>query len=156
MTMRVCAFIVLAFVLAPMPGHGTPSPLACAGGPVELQRLRDALQIARTHLLASKDNFGPARGRALQKSEEAIAEFDRLSGNAKVTPSEGTDKAQFLGTRYHPHMNRALSAWADAKGLLSNAHCAQVKELDALRLIVGQGISDIYTAFTYNPMGSGH
>lgn len=134
----------------------TGGPLQCLGADGRLQRVRDNLEVASAYLKSSKDNFGPARQRAIDSARDALAEFARLRGNPRLAPTPAAEGAPYLGSHGHPRMHRALTALNELKNDLNGDACRQDARLDAMRQDVAQAISAIYAAFSINPPYSGH
>jgi hypothetical protein len=130
--------------------------LHCLGADTNVQRVRDNLEMALAYLKSSKDNFGPSRQIAIELTEEALTEFERLHGKNILPPTPGTEKAPYAGSHGHPRMHRALAALKNLANDLSKSECQQDTQLDAMRNDVTKAISAIYDAFTFNPPNSGH
>ena len=129
--------------------------LQCIGSAIEVQDVRDKLEVAAAYLIASRDNFGPGRQRAIARTRDAVVEFERLHGEPHLAPTPGTETAQYLGARLHPRMSRALTALKDVKRRLDQPGCERDVRLEALRQAVVKAISGIGDAFSFNPAGGG-
>ncbi|MBB3211338.1 hypothetical protein FHW67_000586 [Herbaspirillum sp. Sphag1AN] len=105
---------------------------------------------------SSKDNFGPARQRAIDSIEAALGEFERLHGDPQLTPTPGKEKAPYLGSHGHPRMNRALTALNESENDLNVPACQSNRDLDQLRQEISKVKSAIDDAFSWNPPHSKH
>ena len=131
-------------------------PLNCLGSADEVQGFRDNLAVAGVYLKTSKDNFGPARQRAIDSVKQALGEFERLHGEPQLLPTSGKEKAPYLGSHGHPRMHRALMAIEELESALNVPACRSDNRLDTLRQEISKAKMAINDAFIWNPPYSRH
>jgi hypothetical protein len=150
------AFLFLACTSASSacaPDRGDCAP--CLAGTAEVQAIRDDLEVALTYLKASKDNFGPARGKAIEATGAAIATLEQATG-AAIVPADDSRIAKDVGRRGHPRMRRAQIALYDARSTIGRAGCLTQGQADALLAAIVRVDAAIYEAYSYNPRFSSH
>jgi hypothetical protein len=148
--MRVAlALLALGFAAA-APG-ATDS---CNATIADVQAVRDQLEIARAHFKASKDNFGPGRGKAIAAAAAAIDALQQAAGHT-IAPTPDSRIAEPVGRHNHPHMHHAQAALAEAHRALDRAACLLPGPTEAVRHNIEAAERAVDEAFTFNPMGSG-
>jgi len=128
----------------------------CRATAADVQAVRDHLETARTQFKVSKDNFGPARAKAIGAVAAAIESLQRAVGKPLAPTPETLVHAPMAGGHNHPHMHWALSALYDARQALERARCGIPGPTDTVRDSIAAAVSAVDEAFSYNPPGSGH
>lgn len=146
-------FAAVLVVCAAAATYGETGP--CKATAADVQAALDALETARSHFNASKDNFGPGRGKAIRATAGAIEALQQAAGRP-LTPAPESLTAGAAGHGNHPHMRRALAALADAGDALDRAGCLIPGPLDTVRHEIEAAQQGVNEAFGFNPPGSGH
>ncbi len=155
--MRAVAYALLGMLVASCAGTtGVVDDGLCRATAADVQEARDYLEIARTQLKASKDNFGPGRAKAIAAVAAAVESLQQAAGRPLEPAPETLVHPRMAGGHNHPHMHWAIWALYKARQALEGARCVIPGGTAGVFESIAAAKDAIDEAFAYNPPGSGH
>ena len=133
-----CRALTLVLALVPVLLSAVPiaapaaDPPTCHAAAVDLQALRDNLEIIANQVLHARDEGGPEQRVAADAVGTAVRVLEETVGHAIAPSPESQSITVPRGTR-HPHMQVVHQAFAAAQRAFENARCALPRPVEPLQ-----------------------